>query len=224
MLKKAAPFILMGVLWAVWLGYFLLASSVVVHKEKWPNGRLKTIGYVKRGDDGQYYRYARWIEYHPSQRGESPRVRCETDYEMGVRHGPRKIFTPDGSVVLAEQWNQGTRVGRQLGTHVADWNGADLTPDKNGHLYIVSGIAEVDRDITLIKLSDNNTNLTTTIDDLGAEAIGQRVIVVGRSNADWYEAHPDLDPARACGFSQRDLVDCFWVLDDTEPPRAASND
>ncbi|RIK68130.1 MAG: hypothetical protein DCC65_04735 [Planctomycetota bacterium] len=52
-----------------WFSYLWIVSGVLVSEERYPSGRIKAEGYVKRlGWTGEYRRHGRWRIYHESGR------------------------------------------------------------------------------------------------------------------------------------------------------------
>lgn len=65
---------------AVWLGYLWLVSGVLPSTEKYPNGKLKAEGYVKRTHLGEYVRHGHWTTFH-----ENGAKSGEGSYDLGQK-------------------------------------------------------------------------------------------------------------------------------------------
>ena len=48
-----------------WFGYLRWVSGVLAHEEKYPNGKIKTAGFLKRTGWNDYKRHGLWTVYHP---------------------------------------------------------------------------------------------------------------------------------------------------------------
>lgn len=63
-----------------WFGYLWSVSGVLPATEKYPDGKVKSLGYVKRDGWQVYRRHGHWVTYHPNGQKASEGV-----YEMGEK-------------------------------------------------------------------------------------------------------------------------------------------
>ena len=63
-----------------WLGYLRWVSGVLAHEEKYPNGKMKTVGFLKRTGWNDYKRHGLWTTYH-----RDGKMAAKGRYEMGRR-------------------------------------------------------------------------------------------------------------------------------------------
>lgn len=79
---------------AAWFGYMWYVSGVLPSKEKYPSGKLKAEGYVKRTHLGEYVRHGHWTTYH-----ESGEKLGEGTYNMGHKEPDWKYWDESGKPV-----------------------------------------------------------------------------------------------------------------------------
>jgi len=77
---------------AAWFTYLWSISGVLPAVEKYPNGRLKSAGYVKRVGLADYRRHGRWITYHSNGQKQS-----EGLYELGEQKGTWTYWDEKGA-------------------------------------------------------------------------------------------------------------------------------
>lgn len=90
----AAPLIAL----AAWFVYLWAVSGVIPSVERYPNGRVKAEGYVKRVGFGAYKRHGHWTTYYPSGARQS-----EGTYVLGEKQTDWVYWAEDdGDVHHAE--------------------------------------------------------------------------------------------------------------------------
>lgn len=84
------------VLIAGWLGYLRWVSGVLVHEEKYPGGKVKVTGFLKRTGWSDYKRHGLWTSYHPNEKKAS-----QGQYELGGKVGDWKYWDENGEPIAA---------------------------------------------------------------------------------------------------------------------------
>ena len=83
--------VLIVVLIVGWFGYLRWVSSVLAHEEKYPGGKIKTAGFLKRTGFSDYKRHGLWTTYHANEK-----MASQGQYELGLKVGEWKYWNERG--------------------------------------------------------------------------------------------------------------------------------
>jgi antitoxin component YwqK of YwqJK toxin-antitoxin module len=91
-----------------WFAYLWLISGVVQSAEKYPDGKIRAQGYIKRVGFSQYHRHGAWTTYHPNGQVES-----QGNYHLGQKDGVWSCFDQAGHPVRTERYADGRLIEQQ---------------------------------------------------------------------------------------------------------------
>lgn len=77
-----------------WMGYLFWVSGVLAHEERFPGGKVKATGFLKRTGLSDYKRHGLWTTYHLNGKSAS-----QGHYELGRRVGEWKYWDENGEPV-----------------------------------------------------------------------------------------------------------------------------
>jgi hypothetical protein len=86
------------VLAALWLCYYWSIMAVFPATEKYPGGRIKSQGYVRRAGVEEYKRHGHWVTYH-----ENGQKASEGDYQCGMKSAQWRYWDENGREVAAAE-------------------------------------------------------------------------------------------------------------------------
>ena len=87
---------------SAWFYYIWAVSGVLSSVEKYPNGAIKSEGYVQRARMGEYHRTGHWVTYFPTGKKES-----EGSYVKGKKEGAWKLWNEQGEALPSVDYHDG---------------------------------------------------------------------------------------------------------------------
>lgn len=90
---------------AAWFGYLWFVSGVIVSKERYPGGKIKAEGYLKRAGWSEYRPHGRWETFHENGQMSSTGL-----YVNGRMDGLWKYWDESGRELPSKRFVNGDEV------------------------------------------------------------------------------------------------------------------